>query len=171
MSTISAPGTTPARSAPVLGRWLRRLAIGLLGCAGAAGASAQGQPAAGSPYHVGVWHFTLWNSATRGFQVQQALKNYHRPDVWAGVRDYAQGHGLVPVFDPRSGAPVSYAGREPLIGFYDEMQPRVVDAEITEAARAGIDFFAFYWYLDTTGREPICPRRCARSSPRRSGTG
>jgi hypothetical protein len=105
------------------------------------------------PYHIGVWYFTLWNSVTRGIQVQQARKFYHRDDVWAGVRDYAQGHGLVPVVSPATGDPVDFSTREPKLGFYDEMQQSVVDAEIREAAAEGISFFAFYWYLDPEGHE------------------
>jgi Glycosyltransferase WbsX len=70
------------------------------------------------------------------------------------VRDFAEGHGKFQVVDPDTGHPHDFRDREPLLGFYDEMSPDVVDAQIQQAASEGIEFFAFYWYINPdTGRE------------------
>jgi hypothetical protein len=122
------------------------------GSAAAAPDPATGQAGMTEPYHIGVWYFTRWSSATLLGGQGEGL--YHRRDPWAGVRDFAEGHGGFTVIDPVTGRPQDYAGREPLLGFYDEMAQPVVDAHIKQAASEGIDFFAFYWYLDIdTGRE------------------
>jgi hypothetical protein len=110
---------------------------------GSRGGIAEVTPAPSEPYHVGVWFFTLWNGATRGMQVQNAEKLYKRPDVWAGVRDYAEGHGALPLRG-------DFNERIPLLGFYDEMSSETVDAEILMAASEGIEFLALYWYIDAS---------------------
>jgi hypothetical protein len=45
---------------------------------------------------------------------------------------------------------MDYAYRRPLLGFYDLMQPDVVAAEIELMAWEGINFAAFYHYIDAT---------------------
>ena len=102
------------------------------------------------PYHVGVWYFTLWSRAATSVQVSQGMKIYGRADAWAGVRDYAEGHGAFVLKAP----PDAFAERRPLLGFYDLMDQATVDAQIREAASEGIEFLAFYWYFDPlTGLE------------------
>jgi hypothetical protein len=71
------------------------------------------------------------------------------------VRDYVEGHGQVALTDGRTGQPENFSGRQPLLGFYDEMRQQVVDTEILEAASEGIEFFAFYWYLDSGSGEEM----------------
>jgi hypothetical protein len=110
--------------------------------------------AATEPYHVGVWFFTLWSNASHGTQAQQSQRVYGRADSWGGVRDYAEGHGIVPIVDPVTGKPVNFTDRRPLLGFYDLRNSKTVAAEIDEAASEGIEFFAFYWYFSAqTGAE------------------
>ena len=106
--------------------------------------------------HVGVWFFTWW-SHSNDYGLTLAQKLYDRADPWAGVRDYVEGHGKEPFTNPATGAPVDFADREPLIGFYDLMQRSAVRDEILMAASEGVDFFSFYWYLDAeTGRpQPV----------------
>ena len=105
-------------------------------------------------YHIGTWYFTAWSSANRGSLEQETARLYGRDDTWGGVRDYAEGHGRFPVFPSKNGAPVDYSDRVPLLGYYDEMDQSIIDRHIEQAASEGIDFFAFYWYLDmNTGEE------------------
>ena len=96
------------------------------------------------PYHIGVWYFSRWNNS---IVTPQAVKE-GRTDVWAGVRDFATGHGSFPVIDRQTGRPTDYRDREPLLGFYDQMSQSVIEAHVREAASAGIEYFAFYWYID-----------------------
>jgi hypothetical protein len=97
--------------------------------------------AAAEANHIGVWYFTLWNRSSRSTQVTQTLKVY-------GRADYAEGHGIAPIVDPTTQQSVSFAGRRPLLGFYDLMDPNVVGREIEEAASEGIEFLALYWYFN-----------------------
>jgi Glycosyltransferase WbsX len=124
-----------------------------------------------STYHVGVWFFTLWNSKSRSLQVKQSQKVYGRADPWGGVRDYAEGHGLVPILDPTTHQPVNYSNRRPLLGFYDLMDPNIVSKEIDEAASKGIEFFALYWYFNAENGEEeniSAPTSLFFTSPARS---
>ena len=107
-----------------------------------------------NPYCVGVWYFTAWNTEAPPDSAVAAKAVYGRVDPWVGVRDYATGKGATRISDPATGADVNFAGREPLLGFYDELSQSVVDTQIQEAASEGLGFFAFYWFLDPdTGRE------------------
>jgi hypothetical protein len=112
-------------------------------------------PTLAEPYHVGVWFFTAWNSAATDLPLLRLGKRaYGRVDPWVGVRDYAEGRGAVKIANPGSQSSPDFSGRKPLIGFYDLMSQSVVDTEIEEAASEGIEFFAFYWYINpNTGNE------------------
>lgn len=130
-------------------------------CCGAATADGI-SPAAAEPYHIGVWYFTWWSSANDDPPARRALSFYGRMDPWAGVRDYVEGHGRLPIADA-SGRPVDFSARKPLLGFYDEMSQQTADREILMAASEGIEFFAFYWYLDpATGEELSISRPLTR---------
>jgi Glycosyltransferase WbsX len=121
--------------------------------------------------HVGVWYFTLWNSSAHSMQVTQSKRIYGRADPWGGVRDYAEGNGVVPVVDPTTQRPVDYANRRPLLGFYDLKDSNIVRKEIKEAASEGIEFLALYWYFNAkTGDEEdvSAPTSIFFSSPERS---
>jgi hypothetical protein len=151
--------------------WCGLLLLGLAACTaglivGRAGAAAT----QGARYHVGVWFFTLWNRDSHSIQVTGSQRLYGRADPWGGVRDYAEGRGVVPIVDPGTGRPVSFADRRPLLGFYDLMKPDTVAAEIEEAASEGIEFFALYWYFNahTGEQEDIsAPTRLFFASPAR----
>lgn len=111
-------------------------------------------PKVGEPYHIGTWYFTAWTSANHGTLRQQGERLYGATDTWGGVRDYADGRGKTPILDPITKAPVDFAARRPLIGYYDGGAQETVDAHIRQADSEGIEFFAFYWYLDmATGLE------------------
>ena len=101
-----------------------------------------------------IWYFTAWNTEAPPNSAIAAKTVYGRVDPWVGVRDYATGKGATRIIDPATGADVNFAGREPLLGFYDKSSQSVVDTQIQEAASEGLGFFAFYWFLDPdTGRE------------------
>jgi Glycosyltransferase WbsX len=117
-------------------------------------ALAQGNERPSQKYHVGAWFFDLWNSAAHGFQIQNGEKIYGRTDPWAGVRDFAQGLGAFAVGESPAEKNPDYSGREPQLGFYDLNSDETVAAEIAEGKAAGLEFFAFYWYIDpATGQE------------------
>ena len=133
----------------ILRQWRRfALAFAAVASIGYCGAAASDEP-----YHIGVWYFTRWSSSNNDPPARRSLAFYGRMDAWAGIRDNAEGHGKFAINDDQ-GKPVDYSYREPLIGYYDEMSQEVVDKEILMAASEGIEFFAFYWYLDPqTGEE------------------
>lgn len=97
----------------------------------------------------------MWSSANLPYWTAQHWASlYGGPDVWGGVRQFAEGQGAFPIDNPNSGQPMNYSSRQPLLGFYDLMQQSTVDTEIEMAASEGISFFAFYHYIDAvTGRE------------------
>ena len=107
------------------------------------------------PYHVGVWFYPSWNHTALGtWGPQHWIATYGRADIWGGVRDFVENRGAFTVKNPLTGDPIVYSNRKPLIGFYDLMEQPVVDAEIQMAAHEGIEFFSFYWYIDSaTGKE------------------
>lgn len=109
-----------------------------------------------TPYEVGVWFFTAWNRSSHSIHVRATERVYGRTgDAWGGVRDYAQGRGVVPILDPKNNRPVDFANREPALGFYDLMNPETVKAEMAEASKAGITFFSMYWYFDVASGEEL----------------
>lgn len=99
----------------------------------------------GQPYAIGAWYFTAWNSIVRKDDwvlIEYAEKVYGRTnDPWGGTRDHALGA------DPW-GIGMDYSSRKPLLGFYDLMDQRIMDAHILQAASRGLSYFAFYWYWD-----------------------
>jgi hypothetical protein len=120
------------------------------------------------PYHVGVWFYPSWNHAALAtWGPQHWLPIYGRADTWGGVRDFVERRGAFSVHNPLTGDRIEYSSREPLLGFYDLMERRIVDAEIQMAASEGMEFLSFYWYIDSkTGKEqPIsAPTRLFFSS-------
>ena len=101
---------------------------------------------ADEPYHIGVWYFLRWSSAAN---TAPGLHRYGGTDPWAGVRQFAEGR---PPFQITGGP--NFTDRKPLIGFYDQMDQSVIDTQIQQAASEGIEFFAFYWYINPiTGQE------------------
>lgn len=95
----------------------------------------------GQPYIIGAWYYTGW-SLTSDLQISLTKKYYGREeDPWGGLRDFALGH------DPYNMG-IDYSNRIPLLGFYDQMDQRVMDSHIRQAASRGLSFFAIYWYWD-----------------------
>jgi hypothetical protein len=169
MNTSSRPGMK-ARTSPTACAWLLLQVVLTFGFPFWL-APQLGSAAPAEANHIGVWYFTLWNSSSHSMQVTRSQRVYGRADPWGGVRDYAEGHGVVPVVDPTSRRPVDFAARRPLLGFYDLMDPNVVGKEIEEAASEGIEFLALYWYFNAkTGEEEdvSAPTSIFFSSPERA---
>jgi hypothetical protein len=71
---------------------------------------------------------------------------------WIGVRSLYE-HNLTPVM--LNAAPGSEAFflqdnsfRKPVIGYYDQSDPKVLEQQINQAISNGVSYFAFYWYWD-----------------------
>ncbi|MFB3886420.1 MAG: glycoside hydrolase family 99-like domain-containing protein [Thermodesulfobacteriota bacterium] len=95
----------------------------------------------GQPYVIGAWYYTGWGE-TSDLQISLTRKHFGREgDSWGGLRDFALG------YDPFN-TRVDYSDRIPLLGFYDQMDQRIVDTHIRQAASRGLFFFAIYWYWD-----------------------
>lgn len=99
-------------------------------------------PSNGQPYNIGAWYFTGW-SPTNTFVITNTELVYGRQDDWwGGVRDHALGE------DPW-GLETDYSDREPLLGFYNQLDQSIMDAHILQASSRGLSFFAFYWYWNS----------------------
>jgi len=92
-------------------------------------------------YLIGAWYFTAWSSEN-DVHIPWAEKTYGRKDVWAGVRDHAEGK------DPWN-LKTDYSYLRPQLGFYNQLDQNIVDQHIQQASKYGIDYFAAYWYWDT----------------------
>ncbi|MFY7951223.1 MAG: glycoside hydrolase family 99-like domain-containing protein [Armatimonadaceae bacterium] len=75
---------------------------------------------------------------------------------------YLVGAMMCPLWaDPKRWDPIrNHPDREPLLGWYDESDPRVADWEILWSLEHGISFFVACWYRekDNRGRAPIQDR-------------
>jgi hypothetical protein len=108
---------------------------------------------AAEPYRIGVWYLTEFNSAmlntgTPSSLTKQARSVLGRSDklaYWGSLAASTPQHAESQI---AISADNNLENRRPLIGFYDLMDQTVVNKEIREAASEGIDFFAFYWYID-----------------------
>jgi hypothetical protein len=103
-------------------------------------------------YQIGAWYFLGWSSSNQGTLAKSARKLYGASDTWGGVRDYASGAGAFEI--EGNEARINFADRVPYLGYYDESRQSVVDSQIKVAYEGGINFFAFYWYINPiTGEE------------------
>jgi hypothetical protein len=105
-------------------------------------------PGAADGYQIGAWYMPTWRSDAEGLHIRQSQKIYGRADAWAGIRDYAEGHGKYPAQGPLDKAPPDFAWRKPQLGYYDLTKPEVIRAHIAQAHDGGLSYFAFYWYWD-----------------------
>ncbi|WP_344879803.1 glycoside hydrolase family 99-like domain-containing protein [Allokutzneria multivorans] len=72
-------------------------------------------------------------------------------DYWGGVRDFS---GRDPaVAQNTQGWSGNFSHLSPSIGFYDDSKPATLEKHIDQATGAGLDFFQFYWYWDTTKKK------------------
>lgn len=108
-------------------------------------------------YQVGAYYFGAYDvKMTQPFL--QAVKNaFGRfPDPWGGVRDF---HG-----DPDSpwgnvpqntqGWPGDWSYLKPSLGYYDDSQVATLQAQIDQAANAGLSYFSFYEYWNNETDKP-----------------
>jgi len=95
-------------------------------------------------YHrVGAVYFGTWNANTNEVLLDKAEKVYGRRDWWAGVRDFA---GVGVERKAWHWPDEDFSHLEPSIGYYDDSDPHTLEKHIAQAASAGLDHFAFYWY-------------------------
>jgi hypothetical protein len=96
----------------------------------------------------GAIYFGTWDPAGNQQMLDAAELVYGRRDWWAGVRDFA-GSGV-----PRNAwhwPGEDWSDLQPSIGYYDDSQPATLEKQVTQAAGAGLDHFAFYWYWNPAG--------------------
>jgi hypothetical protein len=100
---------------------------------------------------VGAWYFLGWNSNNQGTLSKYSKGLYGASDTWGGVRDYAKGAGHFKVSNETK---TSFTDRVPYLGYYNENQQSVVDSQIRVAFQGGLNFMAFYWFINPiTGKE------------------
>lgn len=139
----------------------------------------------GAWYHTAWYLDCFWADRERGFNIGdkydpinypndyingiqpllQSIPSYHNiADVWYGVRNVASNDGFykskISEMDPLSSyyEPNYSKSRQPLLGFYDLSDQRIIDNQIQMAASKGINFFSFYNYYDNEGNETSSSR-------------
>ena len=101
------------------------------------------------PLQVGAWYFTAWHAGNQ-IHTLSSLSTYGRQDVWGGIRDHAQGKNPFHWNEAKG----TYASRLPALGFYDQMQPGVIQQHLKWAKAHGLDFFGVYWYWNSVSHGP-----------------
>ncbi|GEM_PF-2202620 len=103
--------------------------------------------AADAPYDIGAFYFSNWNPELSPHMVVNTKNTYGRDNDWfGGIRDTLLKPG------PWGYGPI--ADREPMLGWYDDRQQKVLDAQILQASSRGLSHFAFYYYWKEDGTAP-----------------
>lgn len=92
---------------------------------------------------VGAIYFATWDAQGNQGLLDNAERVYGRRDWWAGVRDFA---GYDVERNAWHWADEDFSDLRPSIGYYDDSDPATLEKHIEQAAGAGLDHFAFYWY-------------------------
>lgn len=109
---------------------------------------------------IGVYYFGMFSP--RAFESGQSearakiARLYGAADKerfwWAGVRDLEQGNAAPELLKEFPAAAAyfkdNWTGFEPVIGWYDQSDPRTLERHINQATSNGISYFNFYWYWD-----------------------
>jgi len=97
-----------------------------------------------SGYQIGAFYFPVWNEQMAAPFVKNTEMLYGRSgDPFGGIKDHLTSTG------PWGYGP--FPEREPLIGWYDDREQRVMDTHILQAASRGLGHFAFYYYWKDAG--------------------
>ena len=103
------------------------------------------------PYDIGIYYFSTWNATFAPYRIAATLRTYGR----SGPGEFGDGpwFGGVPdhLLVPGKWGYGPVADREPLIGWYNDMQQETLDTHILQAASRGIDYFSFYYYWRENG--------------------
>lgn len=113
-------------------------------------------PASNNPYKIGAFYFGMWSTTdTLRSLLSTSEQVYGRKDMWAGVKDfYGQEPGIRKDTREWEG---DFSYLKPQIGYYDFSQngASVLEQHINQAKQAGLSFFNFYWYWDSTSRSEV----------------
>lgn len=90
-------------------------------------------------YTIGVYYYPGWSPYTKGA---------HEPDPWLAIKAYPE--------------------REPLLGWYNDGQRKVLDTQLSWMADNGIDFVTFDWYWENARPAPETAVRAYLLSPVRA---
>jgi hypothetical protein len=110
-----------------------------------------------NPYIVGAYYFDMW-SPRETRVVENTERLYGRSaDWWGGIRDFfgKSLYGGKPVEENTRGEGGNWGHLMPRIGYYDVRSTRTLEMQIEQAADAGLQFFAFYWYWNRDTRSEI----------------
>ncbi len=92
---------------------------------------------------VGAIYFGTWDASGNQALLDNVERTYGRRDWWGGLRDFA---GVGVERNAWHWSDEDWSDLEPSIGYYDDSDPATLEKQIDQAAGAGLDHFAFYWY-------------------------
>jgi len=96
---------------------------------------------------AGAVYFGMFHAGGHQRIIDRTKEIYGRDnDWWGGVRDFHDGTPYATDNWPDS----DFSDLKPAIGYYDDSQRETLEKHITQATSAGLSFFNFYWYWDST---------------------
>ncbi|MEU4197817.1 glycoside hydrolase family 99-like domain-containing protein [Kribbella sp. NPDC026611] len=99
---------------------------------------------------AGAVYFGMFNANGHQTIIARTKEVYGREnDWWGGVRDFRSGTHYATDNWPNE----DWSYLEPSIGYYDDSKPETLEKHITQATSAGLSFFNFYWYWDSTKQQ------------------
>jgi hypothetical protein len=94
---------------------------------------------------TGAIYFGVFD-ANGNQSMMDRIEQYYGPDSandwWGGVRHAHDRHPKAVRHWPDE----DFSHLKPAIGYYDDARPETLEKQIAQAAGAGLDHFAFYWY-------------------------
>jgi hypothetical protein len=120
-------------------------------------------PAAANGYHIGAYYFGYFQSdppihAAPTYLAQGATTygplypNNFVFNQWMGIRELAEQNypiGFPAAWKATGPAPSQNPlYRVPILGYYDQVDPSVVESQVAMAQAYGLQYFNFYWYWD-----------------------
>lgn len=97
---------------------------------------------------VGVYYFGNFS------QNSYPTNNLATIPWWKGVKEFFAKTGSAYQYWKRRTPSMETSHLQPLIGYYNQTDPRVLEKHIEQAYLGGVDYFNFYWYWSASKKRP-----------------